>query len=358
MKNKIQELAEYGQSVWLDNISRDIINSGKLDELIKNGLCGMTSNPTIFQKAVSASSAYDEIIKANSGKSTFEIYDELTIKDIQDAADKFKDLYEATNGRDGYVSLEINPKLAHDAIATIEEGKRLHAKVNRKNLMLKIPATDQGFLAIADLVGEGFNINVTLIFSPEQYEKTTEAFIDGLILLDKEGGDLREVHSVASVFVSRIDALVDSKLNDETLKGQAAVSNSRIIYQKYFDIFNAHDFADLGKLGANKQRVLWASTGTKNTDYSDVKYIDELIAKNTVNTMPEATLKAYLDHGKFQIDFEKNLAEGYELMVKLGTVGIDMKDVYQTLLTQGVDSFIKSFEDLLTDIEKKAAVLK
>ena len=366
----IEQLAEFGQSVWLDNISRSIIESGRLQELIELGLRGMTSNPTIFEKAISASSDYNEKIKQlhKAGKSTFEIYDDLTIRDIQDAADMFKPVYEKTNGQDGYVSLEINPELAYKTEETIEEGKRLHEKVDRPNLMLKVPATDEGFDAIAALLGEGINVNITLIFSLDQYVRTAQAYLRGMNkLLDKQG-DVSRVSSVASVFVSRVDTTADKMIDDATeqetaepakselqsLKGRAAVANSALIYSKHIEIFSGKEFELLKEKGARVQRVLWGSTGTKNPSYSDVKYVAELIARNTVNTLPDQTLEAFLDHGVVKEGLTASAGESQEVVDRLKKYGIDIDSICAKLLIDGAASFTKSFESLLLTIEKTA----
>ncbi|MES0363526.1 MAG: transaldolase [Desulfobacteria bacterium] len=366
----IEQLAEFGQSVWLDNISRSIIESGRLQELIELGLRGMTSNPTIFEKAISASSDYNEKIKQlhKAGRSTFEIYDDLTIRDIQDAADMFKPVYEKTNGQDGYVSLEINPELAYKTEETIEEGKRLHEKVDRPNLMLKVPATDEGFGAIAALLGEGINVNITLIFSLDQYVRTAQAYLRGMNkLLDKQG-DVSRVSSVASVFVSRVDTAADKMIDDATeqetdeaakselqsLKGRAAVANSHLIYSKHVEVFSGKEFELLKEKGARVQRVLWGSTGTKNPSSSDVKYVVELIARNTVNTLPDQTLEAFLDHGVVKEGLTAAAEESRNTIHSLKRFGIDIESICAKLLIDGAAAFTKSFESLLLTIEKTA----
>jgi len=269
-KTSIQELSDFGQSAWLDNINRSMLKSGELKDMITLGLRGMTSNPTIFEKAIIKSDIYDNDIEKliGEGKSVFEIYDELTVKDIQDAADIFYGVYENSKGLDGYVSLEINPDLAFNAKETIEEGNRLYKKVNRPNLMLKVPATKEGFEAIEELTALGMNVNMTLIFSPLQYVDTAEAYIRGLERLIKSGKDPKEVHSVASVFVSRTDSLVDSIIDKmisegksiSDIRGKAAVSTCKIIYEKYLEIFSSDTWKAIKNKGANEQRVLWAST--------------------------------------------------------------------------------------------------
>ena len=310
----MHELADLGQSIWLDYISRPLLETGALKQWIDDGLAGMTSNPSIFNQAISQSKDYDsEIIRLKSaGKSTFEIYDELTIRDIKEACDNFKGVYEKTNALDGYVSLEINPQLANDTAASIKEGKRLWAKVSRPNVMIKVPSTPAGFPVIEELLGIGINVNVTLIFSLKQYEDSAKAFLAGLERLSKTQSDMSRIASVASIFVSRIDNMADDLLDKKAataaakekiafLKGKAAVANCQLVFEKSYEIFSSDRFKALAAKGARIQRVLWASTSTKNPSYSDVKYISELIAKDTVNTVPEKTLKAFMDHGVAKI---------------------------------------------------------
>ncbi len=368
-KTKIEELAELGQSIWLDSISRNMIETGNLKEMLSSGLRGMTSNPTIFDNAISSGSDYNEKIKELkiSGKSTFDIYDDLTIQDIQDAADIFKPLYEKTGGDDGYVSLEINPKLAFDTAETIKEGKRLHEKVNRPNVMFKVPSTDEGFSAVEELLSEGINVNITLIFSVEQYVKTADAYLKGMIRLFSKKGDLSRMASVASVFVSRIDTAIDkildykiSKEQNEknintlkSLRGKAAVANSRLIFQKYLDIFPGKEFQLLKDNGAKVQRVLWGSTGTKDPSYSDIKYVTELIGRPTVNTLPQKTLEAFIDHGVIKETLTHNINESEEVFKTLSNFEIDISKVCKELLDKGVTAFEKSFDSLLNTIENK-----
>lgn len=359
-KTTIEKLGEFGQSIWLDNISRSMIESGRLKEMIGLGLRGMTSNPTIFDKAISSANDYDKRIEelCGKGKSTFEIYDELTVKDVQDAADIFKPVYDKTNGLDGYVSLEVNPKLAFNKDETIREAQRLFKKVNRPNVMFKVPATEPGFEAIEKLLSDGININVTLIFSLEQYIKTAGSFLKGMDGLSQKGKYLSKVHSVASVFVSRVDTVVDRMIDEknapERLKGKAAVANSQLIFQKYLEIFSGHGFKRLEEKGANAQRVLWASTGTKNPVYSDIKYVTELIGRNTVNTLPGDTLQAFLDHGIVKKALTSDIREARDIINSLNNAGIDVNDVCTGLLNDGIIAFEKSFDSLLTSIESKA----
>lgn len=359
-KTSISELSEFGQSIWLDNINRTLIESGKLKEMIGLGLRGLTSNPTIFEKAVLSSSDYDNRIAelCKEKKSSFDIYDDLTITDIQDAADLFKPVYEETNGLDGYVSLEINPKLAFDVRETVKEGKRLHKKVNRPNLMLKVPATNEGFAAVEELIACGMNVNTTLIFSLEQYVETAQAYIKGIKRLIDGGNDAGNVCSVASVFISRIDTAADKRLDEkkglDNLKGKAAVANTALVYAKYLEIFSSDDFNLLKEKGANLQRVLWGSTSTKDPAYSDTKYVTELICKDSVNTLPPKTFDAFLDHGTVKETLTANCTEAQKTIDDLKAAGIDVNKICAKLLTDGIAAFEKSFDSLLNSIEEKA----
>jgi transaldolase/glucose-6-phosphate isomerase len=361
--NSIQELRKIGQSVWFDNINRSLIDSGRLDEMIALGLGGMTSNPTIFDKSISGSNDYDSSISRLKGRPTFEVYDELTIADIKDAADKLMSVYKKTDGLDGYVSLEVNPHLSHNTKETIDEAVRLFRKVGRPNLMIKIPATKEGFPAITRVISQGINVNATLIFSRGQYRNTAKAFVEGLLEFDRAGGDVKMVASVASIFVSRIDTLTDKLIGEklssnpdkelEALRGGAAVANSKLIYQDYKKIFSAPDWMKLFKKGARVQRVLWASTGTKDPSYSDVKYVIELVGKDTVNTVPDKTWAAFLDHGVAKDVVFDGVKEAEKLLSGLKNKGIDIDKVCSKLLEDGLVSFEKSFDSLLTTIEKK-----
>jgi len=369
-----EELARFGQSIWLDNINRSLIDTGRLKEMIGIGLRGMTSNPTIFDNAISKGNDYDDAIRALCLRhtSTFAIYDELTVKDIQEAADIFRPVYKRTNGLDGYVSLEINPRLALQTRETIEEGKRLHYKVNRPNVMFKVPATDPGFEAIEELLASGININITLIFSREQYVKSARSFLKGMQRLAGKKDDLSAIGSVASIFVSRIDTIVDAQLaarmereEDESvrqrlrsLQGKAAVANSAIIFQKYAEIFSGAEFRALKEKGAQPQRVLWGSTSTKNPAYADIKYVTELIGRNTVNTMPDSTFAAFLDHGSIDEALTDDVQWARDTIAHLTTFGIDIDAVYSKLLDDGVAAFEKSFNSLLATIEHKMTALR
>lgn len=370
----MRDLANLGQSLWIDNISRSMIVSGKLKAMIDKGLRGQTSNPSIFKQAISSSNDYDKRILelTESGKTTFEIYDELTINDVADAADLFRGVYDATKGLDGYVSLEINPLLANELEAQYQEGVRLWKKLNRPNVMIKVPATKNGCEVVAKLIGDGINVNVTLIFSAEQYSQVVWAYAKGLQALAQKGGDLSKVRSVASVFVSRLDTAIDGTIANMSrpdysgnldkytieklgsLRGKAAVHNCEIIFHKYQQFVGTAEFKALQAKGAHVQRVLWASTGTKDSKYSDIKYIAELIAAPTVNTVPDKTLDAFLDHGVAKLALPKDVAAAQRHIEQLRNLGIDPNVVCLVLLDEGLKAFNQSFEDLMASIEEKS----
>ncbi len=372
-QSKMQELADHGQSIWLDYIDRPLLETGKLAKMIDDGLRGMTSNPSIFNNAIGSSADYDEKIRElkAAGKTTFEIYDELTVKDIQDAADHFKGVYEATEGLDGYVSLEIDPQIANQAQEQIQEGLRLYKKVDRPNVMIKVPSTEAGIPVIEELIANGVSVNATLIFSVAQYEQVAKAYYKGLNRRAANGQDLSSIRSVASVFVSRVDTAVDKLLDaqlaqeadeekkDElqALKGKAAVANSRIVFETWKSLLDSDEVRALEGKDANVQRVLWASTGTKDPAYSDIMYVTELIAAPTVNTLPEKTLNAYLDHGTVKDAFEDDSKRANDIVVALRILGIDVNAVCDDLLEKGVASFDGAFKELFASIEKKAVEL-
>jgi len=372
-KSNMQQLADLGQSVWLDYIDRPLLETGKLQKLIEQGLRGMTSNPSIFNNAIGNSNDYDEKIVQlkNAGRSTFEIYDELTIKDIQDAADAFKGVFDATKGLDGYVSLEINPQLANQFEEQAREGRRLWKKVNRANVMIKVPSTANGLKVVEELIADGINVNVTLIFSLEQYVNTAKAYMAGLKRLSENGGDLSKVRSVASFFVSRIDTAIDKMIDEELellqeaqtkahlllLKGKAAVANCREAYKNFQKISQSDDFKQLQQKGAHQQRLLWASTSTKNPEYNAVKYVAELISSPTVNTIPEKTLMTFMQEQKVAEAFNVSNMENGDVLEALKSFGIHIDEVCAVLLTDGVKAFDDSFVELFASIEKKAAKL-
>ncbi len=369
MKTLLHQLYDFGQSPWLDYISRKILDKGHLQRMIDNGIVGVTSNPTIFDKAVKTGNDYDPIIRelAQKGKNKEEIYDNITIRDIQDACDMFLPVYQQTGKKDGYVSLEVNPHLAHDTDRTIQEAERLFQLVNRSNLMIKVPATEEGFPAIETLLSQGINVNITLIFSREQYIKSARAYLNGIEKAHFKRKDISSIASVASLFVSRVDGAIDSilekQMNQEDspmqkselkgLLGKAAIANGHLIYQEYRGVFSLERFQGLASEGAAVQRVLWASTSTKNPNYSDIKYVQELIARNTVNTMPEETIEAFLDHGKVENAISDESSRDQLVLSHLDDRRILIDEVCQQLLTDGVKKFIDSYESLLDSIEQK-----
>jgi transaldolase len=369
-KSRIYQIRNFGQSVWYDNIERSILTSGKLEKMVEeDGICGVTSNPTIFEKAITQSRDYDAEIEelARKRKTAEEVYNNLTIKDVSLAADILYRIYKETEGKDGYVSIEVPPKYAYDIEETIGEAQKLFERIGRDNVMIKVPATEEGAMAIERLIAKGININATLVFSLSHYENVALAYIKGLEEFSREGGDLRRVASVASLFVSRIDTLVDSLISSlveseedpekkrdlEGLLGKAAIANSKKVYQKFKEIFSQEKFKDLEKRGARVQRPLWASTSTKNPAYSDVKYVEELLGPDTVNTIPQVTLDAFRDHGKPRLSLEENLAIVEDVLSRMERAGVDLEEVCETLQREGVDAFEKSFENLLNNLQGK-----
>jgi len=359
---KIKRTAELGQSIWLDYIRRFFITSGDLQTLVDRGLGGVTSNPTIFEKAITGSSDYDDDLVRFmvEGKSDEEIYDELTRTDIAMAADILSTVYRGTHGKDGFVSLEVNPLFARDTASTIDEARRLFQALNRPNIMIKIPATPEGIPAIEALIGEGINVNVTLLFSISQYEAAARAYINGLKKQAEGRADLRMVASVASFFVSRVDTAVDSELDSlgkKDLQGKAAVANAGVAYGLFREIFSGPEWEELAGRGARVQRPLWASTGTKNPVYSDTLYVDTLIAPDTVNTLPPATLNAFEEHGKAALSLEKNIDEARAFLETLSKTGVDLDRITNDLLEDGIGKFVDSFQSLMAGITKKRELL-
>lgn len=364
MGNSLQSLQDLGQSVWLDYIRRGMLTSGQFDNYLNMGITGVTSNPTIFEKAIVGSTDYDQDLLelARTGKTTEQIYEALAIEDIRGAADKLRPIYDRTDGRDGYVSFEVNPSLAYDTDGTIAEAKRLFAAVDRANLMIKVPATDEGIPAVRQLLGSGLNINITLIFSLEMYARVREAHIAGLEDLIASGGDPGRVASVASFFVSRVDTAIDKALDEhigkgmdnmKSLLGKAAVANARIAYQQFRTSYESGQFDVLRAKGARVQRPLWASTSAKNPAYSDVLYVEPLIGPDTVNTMPLETIEAFVDHGRAEVTIEKDIAHAQRTLTALEAAGISMQSITDRLLADGVRSFADSFEKLIQGVEKK-----
>ncbi len=373
-KNPLQSLADFDQSVWYDNIQRSMLTNGELKRLIEHdGLRGMTSNPSIFEKAIAGSRDYEDsltkILKTGKDLSSKDIFYLLAIEDIQLAADIFHDTYRASKGRDGYVSLEVSPTLAHDAQGTIAEARDLVKRVNRANLMIKVPATIAGLTAIETLTAEGVNINATLLFSVDRYKAVVEAYIKGLEKRRAAGGAISNIASVASFFVSRVDSAVDKALETKIANGgdaarlknllyKAAISNAKAAYQAYKDLFNSPRFAALKQHNAQPQRLLWASTGVKNPALSDVLYIEELIGPETVSTIPPATYNAFRDHGKPRASLAENHGEAHRVLEGLALAGIDLKTITDELEAKGVELFADAFTSLLAAIDNKKATSK
>jgi transaldolase len=368
--NPLKQLGTLGQSIWLDYIRRDLIASGGLRRLIEeDGLRGMTSNPSIFEKAIADSHDYDEDIRtmAIKGKGAEAIYETLSQRDVQSAADEFRPLYDGTDGIDGYVSLEVNPHLAHDTKGTIDETRRLWAALNRPNVFIKIPATADGLPAIRQLISEGINVNVTLLFGLPRYRQVADAYIAGIEVRAAQGKPVKHVASVASFFVSRIDAMVDLLLEKliaqggkkadlaKKVRGQVAIASAKVAYQIYKEIFSSDGFRKSTALGARVQRLLWASTGTKNLDYSDVKYVEALIGPNTVNTVPLETIDAYRDHGDPKPRLEQDVREAKRIMARLPELGINIDKATQQLENEGVEKFNKPFDKLMEALIKTSA---
>ncbi|MGP0103366.1 MAG: transaldolase [Solirubrobacteraceae bacterium] len=360
----LKRLSDLGQSVWVDFLSRESIRGGHLQELIDgDSVVGATSNPTIFEKAMSSGSAYDEQLHELADRNPTHLADleqsfwALAQQDIEDACDLFRPVWESSGRRDGYVSLEVDPRLAYETLQTYREAMRLHQTVDRPNLMVKIPATRPGLAAIEDVIAKGHSINVTLIFSLQRYAEVAESYIRGIERLVAEGGDPRAVASVASFFVSRIDTEADKRLEalgaPEELRGKLAIANARLAYRHYLQAFSGPRWEYLVGKGATPQRVLWASTSTKNPAYPDTLYVDELIGPDTVNTMPEETIEAYQDHGGPQPRLQSDLEEADALLAELARVGVDYGDLTDTLEREGVEKFSESFEQLLQALRAK-----
>lgn len=358
---KLHDLHQEGQSVWLDFIRRDMLGNGELERMVKDGIRGLTSNPAIFKNAIGGSDDYDEAIKAAAGDaSPTDVYEGLAIADIQAATDLLRGVYDSSEAHDGYASLEVSPHLAHDTDGTITEAKRLWGLVNRPNVMIKVPATDEGIPAIEELIASGINVNATLMFSMRDYESVAQAYVRGL----RRAEHPERIASVASFFVSRVDSSTDDALekngSDEALaqRGKAAVANAKLAYKRYQEIFESESFADLARKGGRPQRALWASTGTKNPEYSDVLYVEPLIGVNTVNTMPPATIDAFLDHGDVSKGELTDNIEGARHDIEvLSDLGIDFDQITADLQVAGVKSFQDSFDDLLDAVAGKISQL-
>ncbi|MBX7222655.1 MAG: bifunctional transaldolase/phosoglucose isomerase, partial [Blastocatellia bacterium] len=370
--NPLKALHEHKQSPWLDYIRRSLITSGELQRLIdEDGLMGVTSNPAIFEKAITGSNDYTDALAALEPENldAMALYERLAIKDIQDSTDVMRSVYDKTNKRDGYVSLEVSPYLAKDTQGTIDEARRLWKAVDRPNLMVKVPATPEGVPAIQTLISEGININVTLLFAQSAYEEVAEAYISGLETFVANGGDPSHVASVASFFISRIDSMIDSQLAAKakadpanaalinSLQGKVAIANAKLTYQAYKDIYRSARWKALEEKGAQTQRLLWASTSTKNPSYRDVLYVEELIGAETVNTIPPATFDAFRDHGKLRGSLEEDLDGAHDIMDTLAKVGVSMKDATDNLLSEAVRLFAEPFEKLLRSVDKKCKLV-
>jgi transaldolase len=367
-ESRLHELSRLGQSVWIDSLSREWLETGELARMMEeDAVVGVTSNPTIFQKSMSEGEWYDEqlreVLNGTSAVSdtgtvsdTKEVFLQLAVRDIEDACDLLRPVWDAGNGLDGYVSMEVDPNLAHDTEATIAEASRFHEWIDRPNLYVKIPGTAEGLPAIEEMIARGRNINVTLVFGLDRYAAVAESYIRGLERLDASGGDVSTVASVASFFVSRVDTEADRRLDEigkPDLKGKLAIANAKLAYQRYKEIFTGARWSALEAKGATNQRCLWASTSTKNPEYRDVMYVEELIGPETVNTMPKETIEAFQDHGQVALTLEQGLEGARKLFRDLAAAGVDYDDIVATLEREGVQKFSDSFRELLDGIEAK-----
>jgi len=363
--NPLKQLQQFGQSVWLDDLRRKMLESGALGRLIEeDGLRGLTSNPAIFEKAIAQSDDYDEAIQelSRQGKSVEEIYEAITTEDVMHAADLFRPLFDASGGEHGFVSYEVSPHLALDNEGTLAETRALWKLLDRPNVLIKVPATEPGLPAIQQLISEGISVNVTLIFGLPRYQEVADAYLAGLSERAERGESTQNVRSVASFFLSRIDVLLDPQLEALEqeggergkvaggLKGEVAIASAKVAYEMYKRIFSTPEFRALEEKGAKPQRLLWASTGTKNPAYSDVKYVEPLIGPDTINTMPQETLDAYRDHGRPAARLEENVERAHEVLAQLGSLGISLDEATQRLEDEGVDKFVKPFDSLLETI--------
>ena len=366
-ENPLRKLQTLGQSIWLDYIRCDMISGGQLKHFIEeDGLLGMTTNPSIFEKAIAESQLYDKVIAdlVGKGKNVQDIYETICLRDVQNAADKFKFTFTKTGGKDGYVSMEVNPHLAYDTDGTIKEARRLWAALNRPNVLIKVPATKEGLPAIRQLISEGINVNVTLLFSLERYSEVAEAYIAGIQDRKKEGKAVDKIASVASFFLSRIDALIDPKEEDyaasvvkmslfaSIIRGEVAISSAKLAYKIYQEKFETTEFS---QLGASPQRLLWASTSSKNPADGDVKYVEALIGPNTVNTIPLQTFEAYRDHGHPKSTLKETSEHAATVLSVLSEFGIEINDVTRQLEDEGVEKFISSYDQLIKAITEKSA---
>ena len=368
--NPLQALNESGQSIWLDFIQRKLLTGGELKRLVEeDGLRGITSNPAIFEKAIADSDDYDDLLRRPAGNTLADpkqVYETIAVRDIQDAADVLRPVYDETGRRDGYVSLEVSPHLAHDTEGTVVEARRLWRTVSRDNLMIKVPGTLEGVPAIEQLIGEGVSGNVTLLFARGAYEEVAQAYIRGLTKAAADGLDVAQIASVASFFISRIDTLVDNAIEQRlegshdaqteglrALMGKVAIANAKLTYRRYKEIMQGEGWQALVGKGARPQRLLWASTSTKNPNYPDVLYIDELIGEDTVNTIPPVTLDAFRDHGKIRNSLEEDAEAAADVMEALERGGVFMGEVTDRLLKDGIQLFSEAFDKLLAAVEEK-----
>lgn len=377
MTNHLLEIKQYGQSIWMDNLTRDLIQSGELKKMVEEqGICGITSNPAIFEKAIVGNAIYDQDIEAGirQGLPTYQIYESLVFDDIRHACDILRSVYDSSDGLDGYVSIEVPPTIAHDTEATIKEAQRYYEAIGKDNVMIKIPGTEAGLPAVEATIAAGINVNVTLLFSVESYINCAWAYIRGLEARVAKGEDISKLSSVASFFLSRIDNLIDAQLDEKIkvadlpevqakliqLKGKVAIANAKIAYQKYKEIVGSDRWKALAEKNANVQRLLWASTSTKNPAYSDVMYVDELVGQETVNTLPPATIEACADHCDVADRVESNLDEAYQTIESLQDpdVNIDLDRVMNDLLTEGIDKFVQPFQSLMDSLEEKVKKLQ
>jgi transaldolase / glucose-6-phosphate isomerase len=370
-KNPLKALLDHGQSPWMDYIRRDLLTGGGLKKMIaEDGLQGMTSNPSIFEKSITGSNLYTDILSSPESKSmdAKQIFEKIAIRDVQDACDIFKTVYTESKRRDGYVSLEVSPFLANDTKGTLEEARRLWKAVGRENLMVKVPATPEGIPAIRQLLEDGLNINITLLFAQSAYEKVAEAYIAALEARAAKGEDISHIASVASFFVSRIDTLIDSKIDEmlktaqgptkellESVHGKVAIANAKLTYKKFQELFSGPRWSPLAAKGAHVQRLLWASTSTKNPKYRDVLYVEELIGADTVDTIPPATFDAFRDHGKVRDSLTEDVPAAAKVMENLAKAGISMKEVTEKLVVDGVKLFADAFKTLLEATGQSAA---
>lgn len=375
--NHLLEIEAYGQSIWMDNLTRDLVQSGELKRMIvSRGLLGITSNPAIFEKAIVGNKTYDAAIEAAAAdrKSTMEIYESLIFEDIRQACDIFYPVYEQSGGQDGYISIEVPPNIAHDTQQTIEEARRYYREIGKPNVMIKIPGTSAGLPAVEQVISEGINVNVTLLFSVQSYIETAWAYIRGLEKRAAQGEDISKIASVASFFLSRIDSHIDGLIDDrlkqgvtdlntkarlEAVKGKVAIANAKIAYEEYKKIIQTDRWQALVAKGANVQRLLWASTSTKNPAYSDVMYVDSLIGPDTVNTLPPATIEACADHCDVANRLEENLEDAHRLIdsLKDPDIAINLDEVMDALLVDGIDKFVQPFHSLMSSLEGKTRLL-